>query len=69
MNTITAILSMVLLVLNLPIASALHWGMKLHTDSTCPEDIKDVKRSKLALKIITSASAAIAFVLIIISAI
>lgn len=55
--------------MNMPMAIALLWGLKLHTDSTCPEDIKSVRHNLTALKVISVADAVIALTLIIASTI
>ena len=55
--------------MNMPMAIALLWGLNLHTDSTCPEDIKSVKHNLMALKAIAVADAVIALILIITSTI
>lgn len=69
METLTSILHLLLLAINLPMAIALLWGLNLHTDSDCPEDIKSVRHNLMALKVISVADAVIALILIIASAI
>lgn len=69
MGTIVSICHILLLAMNMPMAIALLWGLDLHTDSTCPEDIKSVKHNLMALKAIAVADAVIALILIITSTI
>lgn len=69
METLTSILHLLLLAINLPMAIALLWGLNLHTDSDCPEDIRSVRHNLTALKVISVANAVIALILIIASAI
>lgn len=67
MDTLTTILSLLLFALNLPTAIAIFNGLRLHTDSTCPNDIRDVKINKIALKTIVTLDAIIALVVAIIN--
>lgn len=69
METLTSILHLLLLAMNMPMAIALLWGLKLHTDSTCPEGIRSVRHNLTALKVISVADVVIALTLIIASTI
>lgn len=51
-QNINSIIAILLIAVNLPTLTAVLWGIKLHTDSTCPEDIKSVKHNKLSLKLV-----------------
>ena len=67
METIQVILSLLLFAMNLPMAIALAYGLTLHTDSTCENDIRDVKINKTALKVIVALDAVIGLTLAIIT--
>ena len=67
METLQVTLSLLLFALNLPMAIALAYGLTLHTDSECPNDIRDVKINKTALKVIVALDAVIGLTLAIIT--
>ena len=61
------IISFLLLVLNIPMLTAISKGIQLHTDSTCPEDIRDIKHNKRMLQGITTIDIIMGIVLLILS--
>lgn len=67
METLISIIAVLLLALNLPMAVALFMGIKLHTTSTCAEDIKSAKHNRMMLKGIAVADVVMAIILFIAS--
>ena len=67
MDTLISIIAVLMLALNLPTATALMWGIKLTTTSTCPEDIKSAKHNRLMLKGVVIADVVMAITLFICS--
>ncbi|MBR5198206.1 MAG: hypothetical protein IKW20_00075 [Bacteroidales bacterium] len=63
-----SIMSLLLLAMNLPMAVALHLGLKMHVnDPNCKEEVTSVRHNKTALKTIATLDAVIAFALVITS--
>ncbi len=67
METLISIIAVLMLALNLPMATALMWGIRLTTTSTCPEDIKSAKHNRMMLKFVALADVAFAVILFIAS--
>jgi hypothetical protein len=67
MTTLISILAVLMLALNLPMTVALFLGIKLYTDSTCPEDIRSAKHNRMMLKGISILNLVFAVILFICS--
>lgn len=61
-------MSLLLLAINLPMAVAVHLGLKMHVnDPNCKEEVKSVRHNKIALKSIATLDAVFALTLVLIS--
>lgn len=59
------IMSLLLLAINLPMAVAVHLGLKMHVnDPNCKEEVRNVRHNKIALKSIATLDAIIAFAMV-----
>lgn len=66
--TAISIISLLLLAMNLPMAVALHLGLKMQvSDPNCKEEVRSVRHNKIALKSIATLDAVLALTLVLIS--
>lgn len=67
MESVIALLLMLLLVINIPLASVLYRGISITTNSKCAEDIKGVKKNHTMLKIMSILNVVITIILLILT--
>lgn len=67
MLALLPVLAILMLALNLPMTVVLFLGIKLYTDSTCPEDIRSAKHNRMMLKGISVSNLIFAVILLICS--
>lgn len=67
MESLISIISLLLLAVNLPLAVAVHKGIKFHAETSCPDEIRAVETNKKALKAFATIDAVLSAVLLLIA--
>ena len=65
METIASIVAVILIAVNLPLLVAVCMGIRLHTNSTCEEDIKSARHNRMMIRAIAVTDLLCGFALII----